>query len=123
MGFKRTCLLLLIYPCLILCEEPWGSDATLANPKQVKEASTPAFIPRVLIRFHQRVLSPTDGPRSHFTPSSSAFAYEAIAKHGVIKGSLMAFDRLMRENSEEWVYPHVPNQTRFLKWDPVPAPE
>jgi uncharacterized protein len=49
-----------------------------------------------LISVYQACLSPFLGNRCRFYPSCSAYAQEAIAEHGVIKGSLLALRRLSR---------------------------
>jgi putative component of membrane protein insertase Oxa1/YidC/SpoIIIJ protein YidD len=74
-----------------------------------------------VISFHQNILSPVDGPRSHFYPSSSQYMRLAMRKHGFVKGFFLGCDRLMRENSAEWVYRTVQIEDgRILKYDPVP---
>src|SRR5437868_3524026 len=76
-------------------EDPWGKDSDLAYYKP-----QPHFIPcqkkqytpilsdfaEIMISFHQNVISPADGPRSHFLPSSSQYARDAIRKYGFFKG-------------------------------------
>jgi uncharacterized protein len=104
--------------------EPWGKDADLKyKPSEVEEATTSARSLAVrtaehIIRFHQNVLSPVDGPRSHFRPSSSAYMMQSMQKHGFIKGFLMGCDRLMRENSDEWVYRKIEENGKLYKYDP-----
>ena len=49
-----------------------------------------------LIRFYQRAVSPCFPPRCRFTPTCSAYAYEAITKHGVLKGGFLALKRFLR---------------------------
>ncbi|MEX1012664.1 MAG: membrane protein insertion efficiency factor YidD, partial [Waddliaceae bacterium] len=73
------------------------------------------------IYFHQNVISPADGPRSHYFPSSSQYTLEAIRKYGFFKGVIYGCDRLMRENDDPWIYPEymLPDCTT-LKYDPVP---
>jgi uncharacterized protein len=105
--------------------EPWGKDADIRYPTivEIEPKRTPspmAWAAEKLIWFHQNILSPVDGPRSHFRPSSSGYMLEAIQKHGFIKGYLLGCDRLLRENSEKWVYPTVEYDGRTLKWDPPP---
>lgn len=75
----------------------------------------------MLIHFHQNVISPADGPRSSYFPSSSQYTLEAMRKYGFFTGFIMGCDRLMRENSETWVYRTVtlPDGS-VTKWDPVP---
>lgn len=49
-----------------------------------------------LIRFYQRSISPYRAPCCRFTPTCSAYAYEAIQKYGAWRGGYMALRRLLR---------------------------
>ena len=49
-----------------------------------------------LIRFYQRHISPAFPARCRFSPTCSAYAYEAINKYGVFKGGYLALRRLLR---------------------------
>lgn len=50
-----------------------------------------------IVRLYQKRLSPLKMYSScRFTPTCSAYAVEAIAKHGAAKGSLMAMARLAK---------------------------
>ncbi len=49
-----------------------------------------------LLRFYQRFLSPLLGQRCRFYPSCSAYAVDAIARHGAARGSYMAVCRVSR---------------------------
>ena len=49
-----------------------------------------------LIAAYQRLLSPWLGARCRFYPSCSAYAAEAIGRHGAMKGSWLALRRLSR---------------------------
>ena len=51
-----------------------------------------------LIRFYQKHISPHRAACCRFTPTCSAYAYEAINKYGAIKGGYLAFRRLLRCN-------------------------
>jgi hypothetical protein len=56
-------------------------------------------IARVLvlpIRLYQLVISPLLGPRCRFYPSCSAYAVEALQRHGALRGSWLAVRRLGR---------------------------
>jgi uncharacterized protein len=76
-----------------------------------------------MIGFHQEVISPCDGPRSHYIPSSSQYALEAIRTYGFFQGVAMGCDRLMRENKDPWVYRNtVDGAGKSIKYDPVPCP-
>lgn len=104
--------------------EPWGKDADLSY---TKHASTEKHIPlsplghlmEGVIRFHQTVISPVDGPRSHFKPSSSSYMLQAIRRHGFFKGYIMGCDRLLRENDDGWVYRTTLIDGQLWKTDPV----
>ncbi len=50
----------------------------------------------ILIRLYQIIFSPMLGPRCRFLPTCSDYAAEAIRRHGVIRGSYMAFRRVLR---------------------------
>ena len=50
----------------------------------------------LLIRFYQRFISPGRPPCCRFMPTCSAYALEAIEKYGALKGSWLAFRRLLR---------------------------
>lgn len=48
------------------------------------------------IRLYQRRLSPGRPPACRYQPSCSHYGYEAIAKRGLIHGSLLTTWRLLR---------------------------
>jgi uncharacterized protein len=48
------------------------------------------------IHFYRRFLSPLKPPSCRFTPTCSAYALEAIAAHGALKGLGLALRRLAR---------------------------
>ncbi|MQG75969.1 MAG: membrane protein insertion efficiency factor YidD [SAR202 cluster bacterium] len=52
----------------------------------------------VLIRGYQRLLSPILGSRCRYYPTCSDYAYEAVDRHGLFKGTLLAARRLGRCN-------------------------
>jgi len=53
-------------------------------------------IPLALIRFYQIALSPLFPSACRFQPTCSVYAYEAIEKHGAIKGTWLGGKRLAR---------------------------
>ena len=107
--------------------EPWGKDSELLpassqSPEDLK-ASSPSILvllAKKAILFHQQVLSPVDGPRSHFRPSSSQYMLLAMQKHGFLKGFALGCDRLLRENSAPWVYQTIEEEGKLIKYNPVP---
>lgn len=105
-------LFFLSFTCTLLSypgyHTPWGKDADLHYHTSERHASEP-LSPlgqgmEKFIWFHQNIISPVDGPRSHFKPSSSGYMLEAIRTHGFFKGYIMGCDRLLRENDDPWVY-------------------
>jgi uncharacterized protein len=128
MRFK--CVLLIFSPVLLHAIpgyfEPWGKDADLSYPpphpftQEVKPKHSLAIrVAEQIILFHQNVLSPVDGPRSHFRPSSSTYMMQSMQKHGFIMGFFMGCDRLIRENSDPWVYRTIETEGKIFKYDPI----
>jgi putative membrane protein insertion efficiency factor len=50
------------------------------------------------IRFYQYCLSPLFPARCRFYPTCSAYAREAVLRHGLLKGGLLAVYRILRCN-------------------------
>ena len=50
----------------------------------------------VLIRAYQRLISPLLPPSCRFTPSCSHYGIEALQKHGLIRGSYLTINRILR---------------------------
>lgn len=48
------------------------------------------------IRFYQRFLSPYFGFSCRFYPSCSEYCYQAINRHGILKGVFLCFKRMLR---------------------------
>lgn len=105
--------------------EPWGKDKTLVKhtgptyemPEPRKDWA--ARLAEKVILFHQNVLSPVDGPRSHFRPTSARYMLLAIRRYGFLKGYVMGCDRLLRENRENWVYRKIVIDDVEYKYDPT----
>jgi putative membrane protein insertion efficiency factor len=113
---------------------PWGVDSELVpndqkygslyfKQEKSKREKPPLSLAqkscRAAIRFFQIYISPIDGPRSSFYPTSSQYALEAIQKHGVLKGIGMGCDRLLRENDEKWIYDLTDRYGILRKLDPI----
>ncbi|MBU4001932.1 MAG: membrane protein insertion efficiency factor YidD [Proteobacteria bacterium] len=54
------------------------------------------WIPLLAIKFYQYVISPVLGPSCRYFPSCSEYAYQAIAKYGIIKGVFLSAKRILR---------------------------
>lgn len=102
--------------------EPWGNECDLKYQLEEKTAADLSIATQIadrIIRFHQTVISPVDGPRSHYRPSSSRYMQLAMYRYGFLKGYIMGCDRLLRENDEEWVYRTIEEDGKTFKYDPA----
>lgn len=50
----------------------------------------------LLVRGYQRILSPLKPPTCRFLPTCSAYAIEALQRHGAVKGGWLATRRICR---------------------------
>ena len=64
------------------------------NPAPAR--SVPAVILVFAIDVYRRFVSPLLPPSCRFTPSCSQYAKEALLKHGLFRGLLLAVKRLAR---------------------------
>ena len=55
------------------------------------------------IRAYRYVLSPLLAPSCRFVPSCSAYALEALSRHGPLKGSWLTIRRLARCHPITWL--------------------
>lgn len=51
---------------------------------------------RGLIRGYQLLVSPVLGPHCRFEPTCSAYALEAVGRHGALRGGGLALRRILR---------------------------
>lgn len=49
-----------------------------------------------LIKIYQKIISPILGKKCIFIPTCSAYTYEAIEKHGIIKGIYLGIKRILK---------------------------
>lgn len=122
----KKILLLVIFPLVVFSysfEEPWGKDSNLTYLPKKKEAepklSVLTQIAHKIIIFKQKVISPVDGPRSSFRPTSSRYMQLAMKRYGFFKGYIMGCDRLLRENDEKWFYRTISINGVDYKYDPA----
>ena len=121
-----SCMALSIAPLYsTYAEKPWGCDSDLTQEAIAKKMPAHKAVKnpfvlfgKAMVGFHQKVLHPIQGERSHFRPTSSHYTLQAIKAHGFFKGFIMGCDRLMRENEEAWIYPTRIIHGRKWKWDP-----
>lgn len=104
-------------------EEPWGKGSELNHlqkePTPSPSQSVGAKLAKGVIRFYQRTISPANGPRSNFRPTSSKYMELAIHRYGFFRGFIMGCDRLLRENSDPWVYRTIEIDGVHYKFDPA----
>ncbi len=50
----------------------------------------------LLVRLYQRLISPALPPSCRFYPSCSAYAVEALERHGALRGTFLAVKRIGR---------------------------
>lgn len=106
--------------------EPWGKDSDIKHytlkvkkDDNIKKRSIMSKAANKVITFHQKVISPVCGSRSNFRPTSSRYMQLAIERYGFLKGFTMGCDRLIRENSDPWVYRKILIDNVEYKFDPA----
>lgn len=52
----------------------------------------------LIIKAYQKYLSPMKKPCCRYYPSCSQYAYEAVERHGAVKGCILAIWRVLRCN-------------------------
>lgn len=98
--------------------------ALLRPRSQTTTQSTPSLPATVfdqMLRFYQRVISPTDGPRSNMYPTGSAYARQVFRKHGALLGIILTTERLLHEGNEWKVSPRIRKYGIWRIHDPVEA--
>ncbi len=65
-----------------------------------------------LIRFYRSYVSPARPPCCRFLPTCSAYALEAVEKHGAWRGGLLALRRILKC--------HPFHRQKSVVYDPVP---
>ena len=73
------------------------------NPQDTSELKVAAT---GLIRLYQKFVSSQDGPTCNFQPTCSRFGMACIQEYGVVRGILLAADRLLRCNGSQSQYYH-----------------
>jgi hypothetical protein len=74
----------------------WRNFSKVFTDMLVKGYKISKFIVLALIRGYQLIVSPVLGPACRFYPSCSQYASLAINQYGIVKGSYLAFRRLLR---------------------------
>jgi len=106
---------------------PWDRDGIyeteINNPysppheaRTITKVTTYPF--ELLITFFQEVISPIDGATCDFYPTCSAYAKQALKKHGFFIGLAMASERITRDHSPQG-YDLILKFDRYYIYDPV----
>jgi putative component of membrane protein insertase Oxa1/YidC/SpoIIIJ protein YidD len=88
----RFKLVLYILTGMILTASAHGDDAEIPGEYNYSDA---------VLKIFNTTVSPVDGDRCQMYPSCSEYAKQAIDKHGLFIGWIMACDRLVRCGGDE----------------------
>ena len=132
MRQRRLCVCLIVLWTLCVAGETPAEQATamraprLSQPAErpaspVPEGSLPVLVFDAYLHFFQQVISPVDSARSNMYPTGSAYARQAIKKHGALLGAVLTTERLMHEGNEEQVAPRIRKYGLWRVYDPVEA--
>ncbi|NIQ95790.1 MAG: membrane protein insertion efficiency factor YidD [Desulfuromonadales bacterium] len=107
-------LCLLLPPAASAEWGPWEAPVKPArdDPKQLS-------VLRYGVRFFQKYISPVDGPRCPMAPTCSAYALQALDKHGPVIGTMMTVDRLFHESDPREHRHPVNSGGRIRFYDPL----
>lgn len=84
---------------------------SLRRPSALSHLETSPTLPLAMgfLRFFQNYISPADGARCALYPTCSEYSLQALKKHGLLRGAVLTFDRLLHEPDErrmrrpEWI--------------------
>ncbi len=101
---------------------PQYTDPTgLEEPASVRERFGPASVlVRGLFALYQRKVSPTKGARCPMVPSCSEYGRLCLARHGLLRGTVMSAERLHRCGHDLYRYPKLWSATRGWCYDNPP---
>jgi uncharacterized protein len=81
---------------------------------QIRHATI--FLLKAPVWFYRAAVSPLLGPKCRFQPTCSAYALDALDKHGPLKGTWLALRRLAKCHPIPWL-------GGSHGYDPVPEPQ
>jgi len=101
-----------------------SKDSSTEPDSQTDGASDLEYLATTIIWLYQKTISSQDLPACNFRPSCSRFTMDAIRQGGVLKGTLLGGDRLMRchwftKRSYADEYGHAHGQDTDYLHDPV----
>lgn len=80
--------------------------------------SLPAWFGWNAILLYSKLISPADGPRSPSYPTGTAYARDAVKKHGFLLGTILTADRLIHE-ADIYRGPRITRYGVSRYYDPV----
>ena len=98
---------------------PPGTDLA-AVARAPKPVSPGQLFARMLFFAYQRGAGPSKGHKCPMSPSCSEYARLAVERFGVLRGSILAADRLHRCGHDLRFYPTVFDDRGAGSWDPPP---
>lgn len=109
LKYVALALTLLTLGCLQAQASDWGPWETAPA---LKTQTTTAQVNPLdqAVRTFQKYISPIDGARCPMYPTCSAYARQALHKHGPLLGMFMTADRLMHEGDP------IEQQEPIVKW-------
>ncbi|WP_303720812.1 membrane protein insertion efficiency factor YidD [Malonomonas rubra] len=94
---------------------PWEMPAQSKKPQVANQGPL-----QLAVKFFQSHLSPVDGPRCPMYPTCSAYALQALRKHGPLFGTFQTVDRLYREGDVEHEHTQPINKWGYVRFhDPL----
>ena len=73
-----------------------STGSAFGGSRRRRSRSVAARVVRALIEGYRLMLAPFLGGHCRFYPSCSAFAAEAVDRHGAVRGVQLAFRRILR---------------------------
>lgn len=98
--------------------QPWGQPSTPHHHPITTESLNPL---KQGVLFFQRYISVVDSPRCPMYPTCSAYAIQALDKHGAILGSFITVDRLLHESTKSEQTHPLTGYERLRFYDPLSA--
>ncbi|WP_370950487.1 membrane protein insertion efficiency factor YidD [Amycolatopsis sp. cg5] len=96
------------------------NETEAATTRDPAKPGPVAWVLLLPIRFYRKVISPFFPPACRFYPSCSAYAVEALTRHGAARGSYLAARRLLR--CGPWTPPGRDPVPEKFSWRRAPGP-